>query len=518
MNKLRFIHPFLFAIYPALFLYAYNISHFKENVLIIPLVISLIFAGTVFLISLLIIRKPEISAVISSFIILVFFSYSRLREPARNVFISSDKILFAAIILILVIIIFLSLRYKHYLKNINKALTVFSMILVIIALYNIASSEIKLGRIFLPGLGNETNQLQSSGLIQTPDIYYFVPDRYAGDKTLKDYGFDNSTFANFLKNNGFYIALDSTSNYPKTFLSLGSTLNMEYLDFLTQKTNGGATSDQSIVTPLVQNNKIIQFLKSKGYSYIHVGSGWDPTRSNPYADYNFVMNGGRYPFTNEFTSGFLHTTLASPILKKLYPDTTAVSQNPKNNDHRSRVLYEFSVFDQILEMDGPKFVFAHILLPHDPYVLDKDCEPLTEKTVKSRTGVENYLNQLQCTNQKIEEVIEKILANSKTKPIIIIQADEGPSPIVNKISSNVNWKDAGDASLNEKFPILNAYFLPDLKNNPLYPSITPVNSFRAIFNSYFGTDLPLLPDRNIIFEDNHNFYKFIDVTDRLKAE
>lgn len=375
------------------------------------------------------------------------------------------------------------------------------------------------GKNLLSSFTQESNLLESlNTLEQTPDIYYFVPDRYAGKSTLADYGFDNSAFQNFLKTKGFYIASESTSNYPKTFLSLGSTLNMEYLDYLTQKTNGGATNDQSIVTPLVKNNKVVKFLKNKGYYYIHVGSGWDPTRSNKYADLNFVLKDGRYPFADEFTSGFLQTTIASPILKKLFPDTTAVSETPKNNEERSRTLYEFETFNQIPQIPGPKFIFAHILIPHDPYVLGKDCEPLPEKITSKRSVQENYLNQLQCANKKMEDAIEKILSNSQSKPIIIIQADEGPLPIKNPISSNLSWKNASDASLKEKFPIINAYLLPNLKSNPLYPSITPVNSFRIIFNAYFGTNLPLLPDRNIVFENDKNYYKFIDVTDRVKAE
>jgi hypothetical protein len=45
-----------------------------------------------------------------------------------------------------------------------------------------------------------------------------------------------------------------------------------------------------------------------------------------------------------------------------------------------------------------------------------------------------------------------------------------------------------------KFRILNAYFLPGVSHRHLYPSITPVNSFRLVFNLYFHAGLPLLPD------------------------
>ena len=37
---------------------------------------------------------------------------------------------------------------------------------------------------------------------------------------------------------------------------------------------------------------------------------------------------------------------------------------------------------------------------------------------------------------------------------------------------------------------------------PLYPTITPVNSFRMIFNGYFGQNLPLLED--VSFYSNYD--------------
>jgi len=75
------------------------------------------------------------------------------------------------------------------------------------------------------------------------------------------------------------------------------------------------------------------------------------------------------------------------------------------------------------------------------------------------------------------------------------------------------------AELQEKFGILSAYYLPgvDPEEAGLYPSITPVNQFRVLFNEYFGLDLPIVPDRNYIFPNQGNLYDFIDVTDRLRG-
>ena len=78
-------------------------------------------------------------------------------------------------------------------------------------------------------------------------------------------------------------------------------------------------------------------------------------------------------------------------------------------------------------------------------------------------------------------------------PIIIIQGDHG------LFSSNLDWR----------FGILNAYYLPG-HNDLLYPKITPVNTFRLIFNSYFGTDYQLLPDISY-YSDLPYLYNFSPV-------
>lgn len=529
MKKFWIVHPFLFAIYPVLFLYVNNIKEFRLNVLGVPLIIVIVFTSLVFFISRILLRRVDVAAIFTSILTLIFFSYDKLIIPIQSIkfnlsgiFIGPDKVIFLISFLSLILTLFMLFKYKKYLKIVNKILIIVSTILVAFTISKIVIFEIKTGRIPVDMSADDIQSDELEPSADKPDIYYFVLDRYGGEKTLNMYGFDNQDFVNFLKNRGFYIASDATSNYPKTFLSLGSTLNMEYLNYLTEKTNGKGTSD-AIVVPLVKNNKVTRFLKSKGYTYIHVGSGWDPTRSNKNADKNYILNGGIYPYFDEFTSGFLHMSIAAPILKHLFPDVSAVSRNPKNNDHRSRVLYQLKVFDEIPQLAGPKFVFVHILLPHDPYVLDKDCEPLTEEVVSSRKNTENYINQLQCTNKKMKIVIDQILSTSHKIPIIIIQPDEGPLPLKYPISSNLSWEKASDDSLYEKFPIFSAYLLPgegnersSSTNKKLYPSITPVNSFRIIFNTYFKTNLPLLPDKNYIFKDDDNYYNFTDVTQRLK--
>lgn len=66
-----------------------------------------------------------------------------------------------------------------------------------------------------------------------PDIYYIILDGYArGDVLQEVYTFDNTEFLDALSSRGFFIADQSHSNYSQTQLSLASSMNFEYLDYL----------------------------------------------------------------------------------------------------------------------------------------------------------------------------------------------------------------------------------------------------------------------------------------------
>jgi len=125
-----------------------------------------------------------------------------------------------------------------------------------------------------------------------------------------------------------------------------------------------------------------------------------------------------------------------------------------------------------------------------------------------------YLDQLVATNRLVEQCIDRLIAESDVPPIIILQSDEGPYP---NFADGFKWTETegSDLDLRVKSGILNAYYLPGTDHSMLYPSISPVNSFRLVFNLYFGTSLELLADRYYYWRPGQP-YNFIDVTDRLK--
>jgi hypothetical protein len=240
---------------------------------------------------------------------------------------------------------------------------------------------------------------------------------------------------------------------------------------------------------------------------VRFGSWWGPTSKNKQADMNFKLG-----FLPEFSSILFRTTIFFPV-------AVAFGMDDRREEICKRVLYKFDALSEIPMLNKPTFVFAHMIIPHSPYVFDRHGNFLTEDKVNEKSRRENYIDQLLFTNLKVKALIDKLLSNSKIQPIIILQGDEGTFPERHsregKNFRNFNWKQATDAELKEKMSILNAYYFPDTDNSVLYPSITPVNSFRLVFNLYFGTDLQLLSDESYAFVNEYHLYSFFDVTDKV---
>jgi len=134
-----------------------------------------------------------------------------------------------------------------------------------------------------------------------------------------------------------------------------------------------------------------------------------------------------------------------------------------------------------------------------------------------RAPEEAYIDQLRYTNVAIDRVVDEILAAPGPAPIIVVQSDEGPHPPAYDYGYiRFPWPQEPDVELDRKLHILEAFYLPDLPDRSAFEGITPVNTFRLIFDAYFGADLPVLPNRTYAFADFDHPYRFVDITDRLR--
>lgn len=527
MRRLPILHPFLFVAFPVLSLYAKNISELLPIVMLWPIIILMAIASFCYFVVVYLLRvNKQKAALLLSLIILSIFSYGHFygsvfsllsKNTQVNIyFLQTSKIIFTVYIFIVLCCLFFVIKSKKNIASLTLLANVISVFLILFSVIQIVLFDFQ--RLQVRNMKIDSETLINREFAQTDhkpqelhDIYYFIFDRYAGFDVLEKYfNYENSTFKNFLVDKDFYVIDQARANYPKTFLSLVSSLNMENLDYIAKQL-GPNFKDQTITYDKIQNFKALQFLKLYGYRFINVSSGWLPTRINTNADLNIVYRSRRF---DEFTQMLLKTTLVYPFTQKFFK-----RNSPQGSGKRERTFFKIDELVKIAETPGPKFVFSHFLLPHPPYVFGPNGEEVTADDLERRSEKENYLRQLEFTTKQIMKLVENILAKSKSPPVIILQSDEGPftdEEYNGGTGDDMDWTKLSDKALQTHMGILNAYFLPGVRKDELPSFITPVNTFRLIFNRYFGTTLPFLEDKSYIIRDTDHPYVFIDVTDRLK--
>lgn len=495
-------YPFYFAVFPIIAFYTSNKKELTLDSIYLPIIVFVSATALVWYLLKLVFKVKDDAKIIISLFLVYFFSYQHFSQFTKTFFLYS-------FVFILITYVFFRIKQK---KNIHIILSILGSYLLIYNFVQVVPYEIK--RILSRPKITSTKITTSRAIKKEdlPDIYYLIFDRYASFSTLSDYyGFDNSEFYNFLLNQGFYVATESVANYPRTHLSLGSSLNLDYLDDLADKF-AKENSDYTPIFDLVQNNKLASFLKKQGYFYIYAGDWWGPTQVSKQANKNINLYAG----SSEFLRKFLETTILKPLIGEYYKG------NQLFGFFQDRIYentnYKFEKLNNIADEKSPKFVFAHMLLPHHPYLFDKNCKRVDDK--RDMPEKEKYLEQLTCANSKIKKLIEAIFTRSKKPPIIIIQSDEGPYKIdeMNLDGERTDWTKVSDEALKTHMRILNAYYLPGFDYKKLYPSITPVNSFRLIFNYYFGANLKNLPDKSYFIPNIDSPYNYFEITDMLRSD
>jgi hypothetical protein len=307
------------------------------------------------------------------------------------------------------------------------------------------------------------------------------------------YQFDNSEFLSFLTEKGFYVADKSRSNYPHTTHSLASSLNLTYLDDVAAQVGERSTNFWPLIV-MIRNNKVMELLHNHGYTTMAFSTGYGFTEIRD-ADV-YMQLPGRPPSDFRIT------------LTNLTPLAVFEKQR-QDNFSREQVLYTIDHLSDATEIEPPTFVFAHVPAPHPPYVFGANGEPVPsrpEEAYDYAEYVEAYTNQVAFVNKRLQAEIDEILSQSSEPPIIVLQADHG--------ANSTRYTNDIASFFPERMSIFNACYFPDQDYDTLYEDITPVNTFRVIFNAYFGTDYEMLEDRSYSSDYWNSPYLFRDVTDK----
>jgi len=405
------------------------------------------------------------------------------------------------------------IRANRSLDDMTKVLNITALVLVSIPVFNIVVHEFRSTEIGQTQARIQLADLPPVGPIpehELPNIYYIILDAYGRADVLTDiYHYDNSEFLTYLREKGFYVAEQSQSNYAQTDQSLASSLNAGYLDELAAAI-GLDSGDRKPMQDLIQDSAVVQFLKEHGYTIVTLSSGYEATELRATDDYK-----GQRRTLNALE---LAIFVSTPIPWLMYREIGATPYDP----HRQTILSTFDHLADAADLPGPHFLFAHLLVPHPPFVFDRygheivpngdfslfDGEAFLQ-TASREEYLTGYTEQLIFVNSRLRTALDELLARSSRPTVIVLQADHGPGSLL-------YWDDCDNACLKERFSILNAYLLPDTGSAELYPEISPVNTFRLILNHYLGTNLDMLEDRSY-FSLWGRPYVFMEVTDAIRC-
>jgi len=487
-------HPFLLAVYPVLYLYSHNLNElgYQPFWLIAIAAAATVLAAVLYFLFRKITADKIKAGIFTSIFLVFFFSYEYFRNILNKLnkiiqigLLEHQYIIFLCFWALIFMALFYFLRKSKNLFSINKFLNVFAVTLMVFVLMGIFSHIASRQKAVLDNLSAEDKAFieafKKRDQKQLPDVYYIVPDGYENLDGLKEYfGYDSAEFIKFLNQKEFQIAKHSKSNYPSTQYSLTATLNMKYLD-------PSLTEGAAVTMEMLRQNKVIRIFKELGYKFITFSSGNSITNYNKNAD---IQLDGAY--INEFSAMFLRSTVLHPFLTGRWP----IGYNLDNED-RKRILFTFDKLgNEVPGIESPKFIFAHINLPHMPYLFDRNGQAIYVAGYGDQFKPEDISAFLEYSifgAKKIQETVDGILRNSKNPPVIIVQSDHGFTIGEDEGLTDTAYSDKGTKLRYSNF---STYYLPGMKKNLLPQDITPVNTFRFIFNTYFGAKYPMLENKH----------------------
>jgi hypothetical protein len=466
------LYPLLFAAFPLLSLFEHNQSEIELAVLWVPLVVTVAAAAGLYGLLWLVLRREAKAAALTALVVFGFFYYGTFASAVGL----ADRWFFPLWAVLFVLLAAAVVWWKRDLTSLTWVLGAAAVVLATppvagIAIYHANHRPISVSdpRLWPTQLAPPAQR--------GPDIYVLVPDDYARPDVLRhDFRYEDARFLHALGRRGFVISPGSRSPYSDSEMNIAAAVNMDYLSGL-PKILGAKSQDVRPVSKLEEDNRAARLLRAVGYRYVHL-------------DTDEVTFDGGNPGISRFAApdNFANLWLEKSVLG-LIGGRFGFDDSARNGRFRDSVRKVFSRLEAVPREPGPKFVFFHTLLPHDPYVFGPHGEAVTfpghsDADLGSRLGMRYYLKQLRYLNGKLLEAIDAIQARSKRPPVIVLQADEGFQ------ADEQTFSEAAMQQIRVKGLI--ALYLPGTGKKTVPEPANTVNTLRVVFNRYLGTHYPLL--------------------------
>lgn len=408
-----------------------------------------------------------------------FFGAMRdlLKSWFSNSFIPKYSFLLPLIVAITAGTFYFISKTSRALKKITQYLSITLVILIVVDLVVLLSKLAVRSKTDKP-----ISEITRCNDCKKPNIYFIITDEYAGRKELHDiFHFDNSGFENELEKRNFHIIKDPTSNYNFTPYSMASIFDMNYLKGITGKAND--ISNRNICLETINKNTLVSILDSFGYDFVNLSL--------------FDFAGKPGVSWNEFYSTrerlISSQTLTGRIKKDLWYHFVTTFKFPwaQNNWQKDLInVFEKEYNGTLMEAKKnsvrPRFVYTHFIMPHYPYLFDRNGNQLSFEESQQDGRKDLYLEFLQYCNKQCLALVDTIFRKDKTGPIVILMSDHGFTKYdPSAIDPSYNFNN-----------MINIYF-PGINYSEFPGSLSNVNLFRFILNKQFNQQLPFLKDSTI---------------------
>lgn len=441
-----------------------------------------------FFILVLIVRDKIFAALITFFITLWYLFFGAIHDWIKRIdwlqFMHSYSVLLPLLLLCNIVYFYLLKRHAAFRSKLFLYLNILLFVYCIwdgVLLLNKYSGDKQV--INTPAAIFDTSKVKAK-----PNVYFIVLDGYAGYQSLQDsFGFKNDSFYNFLKQRYFQV-IPSTANYDFTFYSMASTLNMQYI--------AGDFENKTAF-----QNDIQQRFNEVRYAAVFSNFSGMGYNIENYSFFDVSTKQGIYDHNNSFfplhsfllLNKIFHKRLLSDLGWMLYNGRFKIDWLTKEKIYRSDTYNKRAL--KMLQASiakhstVPKFCYAHLLLPHEPYYKDSVGNYIALKK-DAMYNKALYVSYLKYTNSIIKSTVTGIVEKDAAA-IIIIMSDHGFN------TQEVRYYTP--STYNNIFAVR----FPDQKFDTSISKISNVNFFRYVFNAQFQQTIPYLKDSTIWVK---NFY------------
>lgn len=427
------------------------------------------------------------AALITFFSSLWYLFFGSIQDCLKSFSFINRYIFLLPILMISTVFVAFFLKRK---KSLQQKMAVYLNLLFLI--FCIYDSIFIIGKLIIEKtLTHQTISLNDNIVKNKPNVYFLLFDEYPGYKSLADsFYFKNDFFYSELTKDSFS-TLPIFSNYNMTPYSMSSILNMQYIS---SKTPSEVIDQKNLQerSKEIKNGKVFEEFSNMGYR-INNYSIFDVHDQKSLGGNSFILGHDRL-----LTDKLLHNRLIKDIgwifLTGKY--SSSFFQNlyygdVKNYNEKVEQLLQKKLTERDLT---PQFVYAHFLIPHQPYFYDSLGNANALQNLEDDATLRNkivFLSYLKFCNKKILN-LEKSITKNDPSGIIILMSDHGFRYYNNY--SKFEPLNFNNFCATRNF---NSSISPD-------SAISNVNIFRLLFNRKYNQRISFLKDSICVLQEPKN--------------